>query len=290
MKQNILQNPFYKIDLLKYSQILENICELPAFFKDIEEMKQMLINPNSSLQDQIITMNKIKKYQKIIDIFVEGKEDLIIDNKIKQKKLDEFLFLYKHFLYFHRELICRLGKEGKIEAKTLISISTLLNKYLNNFKTSAIYSMDFMTCKEAIISFEVSGISFKSESLARFYFKNTDSKRAVIFFIVSLGEFIDEEINRLIDIKNNYEAYILNGLGSSLVDCLANDLTKYIMDIKLINSHGKALKRFSPGYGDFALNNQREIFKLLNPSQIGVFLNDNMIMVPEKSVSGLISY
>ena len=53
---------------------------------------------------------------------------------------------------------------------------------------------------------------------------------------------------------------------------------------------GKELcPRYSPGYGDFALENQKGIFNLLSPSKYtGLTLKDNMIMVPEKSVTAVI--
>ena len=47
--------------------------------------------------------------------------------------------------------------------------------------------------------------------------------------------------------------------------------------------------RFSPGYGDFALEYQRELFRILDcPRQIGLTLTDNYIMIPSKSVTAVI--
>ena len=47
--------------------------------------------------------------------------------------------------------------------------------------------------------------------------------------------------------------------------------------------------RFSPGYGDFALEYQNEIFAILDcPRQIGLTLTENCIMIPSKSVTAVI--
>lgn len=47
--------------------------------------------------------------------------------------------------------------------------------------------------------------------------------------------------------------------------------------------------RFSPGYGDFALSHQRDLFRVLEcPKQIGVSLTDSLMMTPSKSVSAVI--
>lgn len=47
--------------------------------------------------------------------------------------------------------------------------------------------------------------------------------------------------------------------------------------------------RFSPGYGDFPLSVQREIFGALDcPRSIGVSLNESLLMTPSKSVTAVI--
>lgn len=49
-------------------------------------------------------------------------------------------------------------------------------------------------------------------------------------------------------------------------------------------------ERFSPGYGDFALEHQRDLFALLNCSKaIGLTLTDELIMVPTKSVTAVMA-
>ena len=48
--------------------------------------------------------------------------------------------------------------------------------------------------------------------------------------------------------------------------------------------------RFSPGYGDFELENQKGIFKLLDPAKIGITLTEKLIMIPRKSISGIIGW
>ena len=59
---------------------------------------------------------------------------------------------------------------------------------------------------------------------------------------------------------------------------------------RIAAEEGKSLRpRYSAGYGDFSLENQRGIFDLLSPAKhIGLTLKDNLIMVPEKSVTAVI--
>ena len=43
------------------------------------------------------------------------------------------------------------------------------------------------------------------------------------------------------------------------------------------------------GYGDFKLEEQRRLFAILDPGRIGIELNPSCIMIPEKSVSGIVA-
>ena len=59
---------------------------------------------------------------------------------------------------------------------------------------------------------------------------------------------------------------------------------------KRFSAEGEPLgDRFSPGYGDFALEYQRELFAILDcPRQIGLTLTEDCIMIPSKSVTAVI--
>ena len=47
--------------------------------------------------------------------------------------------------------------------------------------------------------------------------------------------------------------------------------------------------RFSPGYGDFPLTAQRDIFAILDcPKRIGLSLNQSLLLSPTKSVTAVI--
>ena len=49
------------------------------------------------------------------------------------------------------------------------------------------------------------------------------------------------------------------------------------------------VKRYSPGYGDFPLEAQRELLALIDaPRKVGVWLTDSLLMVPSKSGSAMI--
>jgi len=46
-------------------------------------------------------------------------------------------------------------------------------------------------------------------------------------------------------------------------------------------------RRFSAGYADFKLENQKTIYRELEMQKIGVAINSNFILLPEKSVTAI---
>lgn len=55
---------------------------------------------------------------------------------------------------------------------------------------------------------------------------------------------------------------------------------------KEIRREGKKLtqKRYSPGYGDLLLTNQKIIYDILNLKKLRIELTESYMLVPEKSV------
>ena len=77
---------------------------------------------------------------------------------------------------------------------------------------------------------------------------------------------------------------MLQAIGAERIESLCN-----VFENELIRQGHELGTRFSPGYGDLPLELQKDIFAALDcPKQIGVSLNDSMLMSPSKSVSAII--
>ena len=83
-------------------------------------------------------------------------------------------------------------------------------------------------------------------------------------------------------------AHMISSLASERIEALCDEISKSISE--LAEASGcSAAKRFSAGYGDLAIEFQRELFSLLKPEKyIGLTLNSSLIMSPSKSVSAII--
>ena len=117
----------------------------------------------------------------------------------------------------------------------------------------------------------------KSHSLAR----NLQGCSGIILFAATIGLEMDRLIarNRLFPAKH----LMLQAIGAerveSLCDCFEAELSKQWM----------IRPRFSPGYGDVPLTLQRDVFGALDCfRQIGISLNESLLMTPSKSVTAII--
>jgi cobalamin-dependent methionine synthase I len=78
-------------------------------------------------------------------------------------------------------------------------------------------------------------------------------------------------------------------------DATASEMTDtgldWIMDYlnQQIRREGKTLlpRRFSAGYADFNLENQKAIYEILQMGTIGVTITSSFILLPEKSVTAI---
>ncbi|MBI3585354.1 MAG: hypothetical protein HY096_15565 [Nitrospinae bacterium] len=108
-------------------------------------------------------------------------------------------------------------------------------------------------------------------------------------FVCTIGSRLEESIKGYFTGGEQTRAYIMNGIGSAAVEEVANYVNQLI--IKEAEKEGfETVKRFSPGYGDWNLLDQKAIFGVLNPSSIGVALSERCFMMPEKSVSAIVGW
>ena len=82
-------------------------------------------------------------------------------------------------------------------------------------------------------------------------------------------------------------ALMLGAIGTERVETLCDAFCAEFAENA--SREGLSLRpRFSPGYGDFPLSFQRQIFDALSPEKhIGVYLNEHDFMIPPKSVTAV---
>lgn len=110
--------------------------------------------------------------------------------------------------------------------------------------------------------------------------------RKLVFFVATVGEEIDQEIKELMGAGRLADAYVLDALGSGAVEWVADRFQDAIEE-KYAGAALEAGLRFSPGYCDWPLGEQKKMFTLLETGKVEIELGSTCLMTPRKSVSAV---
>jgi uncharacterized protein YqkB len=126
------------------------------------------------------------------------------------------------------------------------------------------------------------GIELKSPKLSKVMEHCEDA----ICFIATIGNGVEKEIARLTNEERLFDAYILESMGSMAVENMVDSFCQD-MEIKY-NAQDKGITlRFSPGYCDWPVAEQKKLFRIVDSGHINVTLTDSCLMHPRKSISGV---
>lgn len=107
------------------------------------------------------------------------------------------------------------------------------------------------------------------------------------FMAVTLGMESEREMRALESVSVT-DALIFSAACTALTESAADICEEMIR--KEASESGRFLNfRYSPGYGDFPLEAQKKLLKLIDAEKsLGITLTDGLMMVPRKSVSAVI--
>lgn len=114
--------------------------------------------------------------------------------------------------------------------------------------------------------------------------KNLLGCQRIVLFAATVGLELDRAIARY-GVVSPAKSLMLQAIGAERVESLCDSF-----ESELRQRFGNVLRpRFSAGYGDLALELQRDIFAVLDcQRKIGLTLNDSCLMSPSKSVTAVI--
>lgn len=117
--------------------------------------------------------------------------------------------------------------------------------------------------------------------------RNLAGCQRIVVFAATVGLPLDRLIARYGRISPA-KALLLQAIGAERIEALCDIFCDKIRrEIEATGLH--TVPRFSPGYGDFPLQIQRDIFRVLDcPRNIGLTLNESLLMSPSKSVTAII--
>ena len=126
-------------------------------------------------------------------------------------------------------------------------------------------------------------ITIKSRSIVKLLVNSS----AAVFFSATAGSAIVEAAAEAFKNGDGASAVIYDAVGSETAEAAVDWLNMYIGGELKRRGESLTSMRFSPGYGDFLLENQRHFFELLKLEDFGVKLTDRYIFMPEKTVTAI---
>ena len=157
-------------------------------------------------------------------------------------------------------------------------------------------------CDEALLLLEVRGVwKIYDYDAENFIVKSTPNFKLVgksitrhladcekvICMAVTVGEEIEREVTRKFGAGNYVESVLLDAAATAAVEQAADSLEKAVAP-QFLKDGFKFKSRFSPGYGDWALENQKNFFDITGASEIGMSLSSALMLMPRKSVTAII--
>ena len=179
--------------------------------------------------------------------------------------------------YNRKEALRYLRARPNDEAAGIL-VDTVYLKLRNEVQARSVLQKHSITVDEAGVTLDT-GVRFTSRDLAR-HLKGCDK---ALLLAATLGSRVDVAIRRLA-LGSVAEGAAAQAVAAALIESYCDDVQAKA------DTDGLAQRpRFSPGYGDWRLEEQRLLFPVLDcAKRSGLTLTDGLMMAPSKSVTAII--
>ena len=298
-----------------YGRLLSALAEEPLFLARVQEARRELAEHGHPLQALSRHTATAREAIRILDDFAPA---TAADDAVKGALASlEALAPYEHFL---REVAASLKAplarpEGR-DIGILRDLADLSARHVDLYRPAAKWLVTRGVFGEEGCILAVPPAIFRAPSMRRFFaspLRTTKEEEygdagetadgtanlppatssvffRVVVYLVTVGPGWDEAAAQYVRAGEPYRALLANSLGAGAAETVANDLNN-LLNLELLGGDpARRLRRLSPGYGDWPLSDQRTLVGLLNPERdLGVYLNEGDILIPEKSTSGIMA-
>lgn len=158
-------------------------------------------------------------------------------------------------------------------------VEKLMPQFLNKVQCKACYMIVPIRLTDSFVDLSV--FSVTSSHLAR----NLAGCERAVLFAATLG-MAGEQQRRRAAAVSPAEALMLDAMGSAAIEQFCNQICR---DLAKEYPNDRLRPRFSPGYGDFPLETQEKLLRVLDAQRkIGIFMSDGCLMIPQKSVTAVV--
>ncbi|MFC2011403.1 vitamin B12 dependent-methionine synthase activation domain-containing protein [Chloroflexota bacterium] len=166
-------------------------------------------------------------------------------------------------------------------------MESLVNDYVENahqfFSRSFSYVVTDVKLVAGTSVLLEEGVVFESGVIARLL----EKAGKVAVFALTIGRYLEDAVAQLGQGGLVLQSAVLDAVGSDATERLADSVESQISEV----AHNQGLtisRRFSPGYCDWDVSQQKTVFQAMKGDCAGVQLTDGCLMLPRKSISGII--
>jgi hypothetical protein len=110
---------------------------------------------------------------------------------------------------------------------------------------------------------------------------------SIALFSATCGDKIETWSKQLMKEGHGLEGLIVDLIGSEMAEAIVEYL-HHSIETEVLKSGNKVSNRYSPGYCNWPVTDQQKLFALLKGNDCGITLTESSLMLPIKSVSGMI--
>jgi len=184
-----------------------------------------------------------------------------------------------------RQVVRALGYIGKRQPPS--GVTSLIDEYVNGagqlIDAKYWYGLEDVTAVEGLTSVIRDSVAFESRVVADLL----ERCSKIVVFLTTIGGELETKVRKLAEDGSVVHAYVLDAVGSIAAEQAASHVETVAAEMARADGL-VASRRFSPGYCDWNITQQRSLFRLAKADSIGVSLTELGLMLPRKSVSGII--
>jgi len=143
---------------------------------------------------------------------------------------------------------------------------------------------DVQNSKEDFNGLTIGGKYFSLQKIVTGILKKSEN---VAVFSLTIGAAMETKSKELLKSGDLVHGYIYDAVASITVEACADTLHEHIKEKMLLKNH-KVTNRYSPGYCNWKVDEQHLLFSLLPKNFCGISLTESALMIPIKSISGII--
>ena len=204
-----------------------------------------------------------------------------------QKDLFELTIDFNDLKIDRREIESTIGyRENKIPEH----FSEFVGEIIKELPTRCIIRAGYRILEIKKSDYRIGGLTiadifFKTDKIVTGQIKKSEW---IVLFVCTIGSEMEKWSKQLLINGDPVMGYLVDMIASLTVESVTDYLHDYIGELM----HKKGLKitnRYSPGYCNWPVSEQHLLFSLLPPNFCGITLTESALMVPIKSISGIIS-